>query len=364
MIAERKNFTLRRMPKFSWLLLSLFMVAGCCTYVPPRPAGPTAHYQIGEPVVLAGEQPSRLEFVPANLPLIQVRSTYLDHLPETVQYQEGRDFSIDRKSGTIQRTVQSRIPDYSTNILFGKTNFDHSQFPGHGNKPFFAYVDYAHKEKARWPAQPSQAKLLPETRKKLRAGGKLKIIAYGDSITAGGEATQPGLIYWQRWADALKQKYPHSEIGAVNGATGGDTTRNGLERLQAKVLDQQPDLVLVAFGMNDNNVPAFGVPLEEFKRNLGVIVDRIRAGTKAEVILVSAFPPNPNWRFGSREMENYAVATGEVAREKQCAFADTYHDWIVRAARKKPEDLLGNDINHPNDFGHWIYFQTLNRIGL
>ena len=27
------------------------------------------------------------------------------------------------------------------------------------------------------------------------------------------------------------------------------------------------------------------------------------------------------------------------------------------AARKKPEDLLGNNINHPNDYGHWVYFR-------
>jgi acyl-CoA thioesterase-1 len=354
------------MPKLSWFLLvaSLFVVAGCCTLVPSRPAEPNAHYQIGETVVLAGEQSARLEFPPANLPPIMVRSTYLDHLPETIHYQEGRDFIIDRKAGTIQRTLQSRIPDYSTNILHGKTNFDHSQFPGYGNKQFFVHVDYAHKEKASWPGQTSERRLLPHSHKKLRAGGKLKIIAYGDSITAGGETSQPSLIYWQRWADELKRKYPHAEIEAVNGATGGDTTRNGLERLQTKVLSQHPDLVLIAFGMNDNNVPTFGVPLDEFKRNLGVIIDRIRSDTKAEVILVSAFPPNPNWRFDSGEMEQYAQATGEVAHEKQCAFVDIYHNWIARAAHKKPEDLLGNDINHPNDFGHWIYFQVLNGLGL
>jgi len=25
---------------------------------------------------------------------------------------------------------------------------------------------------------------------------------------------------------------------------------------------------------------------------------------------------------------------------------------------------LANNINHPNDFGHWIYFQALEGIGL
>jgi acyl-CoA thioesterase-1 len=354
------------MPKFSLLCLAALLAAaaGCCTHVPPRPNEPTAHYQMGDSFVLAGEQPGRLQFLPTSLPPIKVRSTYLDRQPDTIQYQENRDFVIDYQSGTIRRTSASSIPDYSTNMLYGKTNFDHSQFAGYGNKPFLVYADYAHKEKATSLIQPSQKKLLPHTYKKLRGGEKLKIVAYGDSITAGGEATQPGLIYWQRWANELQRKYPRAKIEAINGATGGDTTRNGIERLQAKVLDQQPDLVIIAFGMNDNNVAPFGVPLEEFKRNLGVIIDRIQSGTKAEIILVSAFPPNPNWRFGSKQMANYAGATGQVAREKRCAFADVYPNWITVAARKQPEDLLGNNINHPNDFGHWIYFQVMNNLGL
>ena len=63
-------------------------------------------------------------------------------------------------------------------------------------------------------------------------------------------------------------------------------------------------------------------------------------------------------------MEAYAVATEQVAREKHCAFADVYHLWMSLVTRKQPEDLLGNNINHPNDFGHGIYFEALQAIGL
>jgi hypothetical protein len=80
--------------------------------------------------------------------------------------------------------------------------------------------------------------------------------------------------------------------------------------------------------------------------------------------LYSAFPPNPKWHFGSHNMAAYAETTERVAREEQCAFADVYHRWMSLAERKKPEDLLGNNINHPNDFGHWIYFQALQATGL
>lgn len=94
------------------------------------------------------------------------------------------------------------------------------------------------------------------------------------------------------------------------------------------------------------------------------MIDRIRAGSGAEIILFSAFPPNPKWHFGSHNMDAYAETTALVAREKNCAFADVYHNWQTLAARKRPEDLLANNINHPNDFGHWIYFQSLRAMGL
>jgi len=63
-------------------------------------------------------------------------------------------------------------------------------------------------------------------------------------------------------------------------------------------------------------------------------------------------------------MEDYAAATARVAAEARCAYADVFTNWQDLAARKKPEDLLGNNINHPNDFGHDLYFQVLRKMGL
>jgi acyl-CoA thioesterase-1 len=53
-----------------------------------------------------------------------------------------------------------------------------------------------------------------------------------------------------------------------------------------------------------------------------------------------------------------------VAQETGCAFAAVFNNWQMMAARKKVEDLLGNNINHPNDFRHWVYFRVLAELGL
>lgn len=339
--------------------LALAMVglfAGCATAPSNRLA-----QQTGESMVFIGDEPSPLAFPPARQPALRLRSTYRPE-PATILYEEGRDYRVDYDRGTVTRLPGSRLPDFRTNVLHGQEEFDHTKFPGYGNKPFFAYADYDLATPVVWPvATPSAAKL-PATRAKLAAGGALTIVAFGDSITNGGEASVPELIFWRRWADDLQAKYPRASIKTVNGATGGDTTTRGLQRLQAKVLAERPDLVLVGFGMNDHN--RRGVPLPDFERQLREIISRIRAATTAEIVVFSTFPPNPRWAHGSHRMAEYAAATARVAAETKCVFADVFGSWQALAARKRPEDLLANNINHPNDFGHWIYYRVLAALEL
>ena len=341
------------------LLAGGFALGGLGCATSPAPSSLTR--QTGESLIFDGETPSPLAFPPAPASPVVLRSTYRPG-PATIVYEEGRDYRLDRAAGTISRLPGSRLPDFRTNVLHGQAQFDHTKFPGYGNRPFFAYADYTPAAPVRWPQQAPPTAHLGKTRAKLAAGGPFTLVAFGDSITHGGEASAPELIYWQRWAADLRTKYPRTRIEAINGATGGDTTTRGLQRLQAKVLDARPDLVLVAFGMNDHN--RRGVPLPDFERQLHELVARIRAGTTAEVVLLSTFPPNPRWVHGSQRMADYAAATARVATATGCAYADVFGNWQTLAARKRPEDLLANNINHPNDYGHWIYYAVLSALGL
>jgi acyl-CoA thioesterase-1 len=44
--------------------------------------------------------------------------------------------------------------------------------------------------------------------------------------------------------------------------------------------------------------------------------------------------------------------------EASCAYVDVYNTWIKVLQRKDQSSLLGNNINHPNDFGHCLYLQA------
>lgn len=325
---------------------------------------PSLNHISGESVVLVHQDAARLLLKKIHPRSVVVRSTYLPRAPKSITYEQGRDYTVNADAGTIARTADSRIPDFSTNVLFGKEDFNHGNFPGYGNLPFTVFVDYDADESIKLaPDAIDVSTLLPKSTAKLHEHQPLKIIAYGDSITAGGEASNQELQFPFRWAESLRKQFPGTKITVENGATGGDSTPQGLARLQEKVLSRKPDLVLIAFGMNDHNrADVGGTPIPAFIANLKSIAMQIREKTGAEVILLSTFPPNPKWHFGSHQMEKYAAATKQAADELKAPYVDVYGIWKQVLERKDPESLLGNNINHPNDFGHWLYLQALNSL--
>lgn len=311
----------------------------------------------GESVLLAGEAPAHLLYTRIDPASVQVRSHYDPAAAGSLVYEAGRDYTLDAAGGALARTHNSRIPDFSTNVLFNQKEFDHSKFPGYGNLPFFVYLDYtAEAARPAYTVAP-QPGGVPKTHAKLAAGGALKIVTFGDSISAGGEASSEALRFDHRFAAQLRTHFPKATISVENGATGGDSTVQGLQRLEEKVLTRAPDLVLVGFGMNDHNKN--GVTVEDFEANLVTIVRQITARTGAEVILLSAFPPNPDWKHSSHRMEHYAAATQRAAAATGVAYADVFGVWQAVLTRKDLPSLLANHINHPNDYGHALYADAL-----
>lgn len=315
----------------------------------------------GDSLVLTGSTPGRLLHDNLAEGSVVVRSAYDAEAEGVVVYEAGKDYVVDLENGEVARVAGSRIPDFATNVLYGQENFDHSKFPGYGNGPFLVYVDYVTEAGGPVAVEHDARALLAGTRKKLGAGGPFKIITYGDSIAAGGEASALPLRFDERYAADLRVRFPKAEITVENGATGGDTTVQGLARLEEKVLTRGPDLVLVGFGMNDHNVNS--VPEGAFEENLVSICAQVKDRTGAEILLFSAFPPNPKWMHSAHRMEVYAAATKRAAARAGVAYADVFGVWQGALARKDPPSLLANNINHPNNFGHWLYFEALRAVG-
>ncbi len=311
----------------------------------------------GESLVLAGAKPGNLCFDQVVKGSLTVRSTFAADQAGSIVYGEGLDYVVDYAQGTIARTPGSRIPDYSTNCLYGKDDFDHTKFPEYTNHRWFVWADYRTTDGKQWAKPNDQSQYLKTVRAKLEAGGPFKIASYGDSITAGGEASEVRYRLQQRFAQYLQARFPKAVVTVQDASISGYASQQGVDwfdQYLGKV--DKPDLVLVGFGMNDHNIGT--AEPETLRKNLVLITKMIRERKGAEVILFSAFPPNDHWHYGTHRMAQFALATKQAAAEAQCAYVDVFSTWEMVLRRKDPSSLLGNNINHPNDFGHWLYEQA------
>ena len=310
----------------------------------------------GESLVLATTQAGRLCFDSLVKRSVIFRSTYQRQNTNSKIYVEGVDYIVDYEKGEIQRTINSSIPDYSKHVLYEKKDFDHTKFTDFSNHPYFIWVDYATKNGERLAQPNDQTKYLVNFRKKLESGQPVSIVSYGNSITAGGEASSTEFRFQFIYGNYLKSVFPQANFKIDDVSIPGYSSKQGIEWWDTYIGKTSPDLVLVGWGMNDHNKG--GNSPEQFRKNLVKLVAMIKERKNAEVILYSAFPPNDNWHYGSHSMELYAAATKQAALEANCAYVDVYSAWMKVFKRKDQSSLLGNNINHPNDFGHWLYAQA------
>lgn len=91
------------------------------------------------------------------------------------------------------------------------------------------------------------------------------IICFGDSLTEG-----VGAGNGEDYPSVLTRQLPYP---VINAGRRGDTSADGLSRLERDVLGQNPRLVIVLFGGNDF---LRRVPPSETKKNLEEIVRRIQ----------------------------------------------------------------------------------------
>lgn len=317
----------------------------------------------GESLVLHGEATGNLLFQNIRMGTISIRSNFSANEPGSIVYKEGEDYLVDYKLGTVRRIKGSKIPDFSLSNTYGIKDFFHQKLPDTSNKPYFVWVDYEAPKGSFFAVSNYQKRFLMNSREKLEKGGAFNIATYGDSITAGGEASKKEFFFTQRYLAFLQREFPNSKIQMVDYSISGYSSFEGLAWFYKKPNNfstpslgaaEHLDLVIVGFGMNDHNI-IDGVEPKQFESNLIEIARLVKKKYDADVIFFSAFPPNENWYYGTHRMQEYANATRMAAIKTDSAYVDVFGVWAKVLARKDQSSLLANDINHPNDFGHWLY---------
>jgi putative membrane-bound dehydrogenase-like protein len=158
---------------------------------------------------------------------------------------------------------------------------------------------------ARYPATPSStpaANRFPHLLEKLRSGEPVRILAWGDSVTAA--VYLPPAERWQeQFVARLRTKFPQAKIELITEAWGGRTTTAylneppGSEHNYAeKVLATKPDLVISEF-VNDA-----GLPPEHWTNNYRKIYDDFRS-IGADWIILTPHYIRPSWMGLEKERD-------------------------------------------------------------
>ena len=195
-------------------------------------------------------------------------------------------------------------------------------------------------------------KYVERTRQELESGADATIVCFGDSITAGYAVRRgfPSFLL-----ESLRQRFPDSKIEMINSGISGDTSQDGLSRLDWAVLSYEPDLVTIDFGINDC---VLGLSLEEFEMNLVEMVRRIRAGPDSEILLLSS-QPLESPPYDQRVLDYYQTVE-RVAKEMNVGFVDVYGAWMKRVRAGMPLDsLILPGLDHPNEAGYRIIAEEL-----
>ncbi len=298
-----------------------------------------------------------------------------------IEYKEDVDYIIE--DGKIKRTANSSMPYFemdeyylnSPDSIAIKVINEKADTPltgtkylkyGEGNTFTKNQIAITYRHADTWQGTKPQGKStrLANVLTKIRNAEDVNIVYYGDSITTGCNASgtsaggniapyMPG--FFNMINEYLENKYG-CFVFSSNTAVAGWNTSQGLEAVESRVLDKNPDLLVLGFGMNDMNTP-----VASYKTMIKSMIDQLHAkNPDANVILIGTTVPNyeSDW-YGNQE--HFIGALNELENEYNfVAVADmtTMHKDIF-AQGKRYRDVTGNNINHPNDFVVRAYAQVI-----
>ncbi len=202
---------------------------------------------------------------------------------------------------------------------------------------------------------------LPHLMQRLRNQEPVSIVLSGDSISAGYNASkftsaEPGCPAYGELVGLSLQEHFGSHVTFTNYAVGGWNAARGLQQvIDDQVGRQKPDLVIIAFGMND----VFTRDAVAYQKNIRDIMEVIRTESpQTEFILVASMLGNVEWGMPMEQFPLYRQALQELCGPG-VVLADLTAIWEELLKHKSFYDLTGNGVNHPNDFGHVVYAQTI-----
>ncbi len=170
------------------------------------------------------------------------------------------------------------------------------------------------------------------------------ILVVGDSLSAAY-----GMLPEQGWVYLLQQRlqkkgYSHQ---VTNFSISGDTTENGLSRLQPALNQYHPKIVVLELGANDG---LRGLSLKQMRINLTKMVEQSQAVQAKVLLLGMKVPPNLGKIYTNRFHQIYH----ELANKYELSLVPFLLKNVAGLAEFNQEDGL-----HPNEKAQPLILDTV-----
>ncbi len=191
---------------------------------------------------------------------------------------------------------------------------------------------------------------LPRTRRILTEGGKLNILAVGDSIV--NDTMRSG------WVAKLRQAYPKAQITAAVYVRGGGGCQHYKEenRIARFVVPRNPDLVFIG-GISQKDIESIQAVILQLRAALPEVEILLATGTFG-----TADPrvPEELAKAAHSGTGPYGQALKQLAAEQKCAYLDMTTPWAeyIRSSGVHPHTFY-RDLVHANEFGEQILSKIL-----
>lgn len=290
-----------------------------------------------------------------------------------ILYREGRDYRV--VGGSLMLPEGTSIPYITKEEYYPAAPLPGASFRSRlsahpwllfGEGDFFhrrqIEVSYSHKEGwERFVPEILREKFI-RTLKKLKSGERTTLLFYGDSITEGYNAS--GFVgappYQAPWpslaASYLSRLFQNDRLFSVNSGLSGKDTAWAIQNLKERVTDYVPDLLVLAFGMNDGTL----LPEEQCERTARLIAEIEGSLPDTEIFLVSPMLPNEESACWGHQAEFEEIYADRLLK-KHPAVGLVRMTSLHRAllSSKPYYHMTGNNVNHPNDFLSRVYAQAV-----
>ena len=198
----------------------------------------------------------------------------------------------------------------------------------------------------------------------------ITIVAFGDSITESGHQELN-----DRWPEvlsrSLQKRFPNINIQVINAGVGGNTSREGLRRIDQDVLKHQPQFVTVEFGNDGTWEDDRRVNLEEFVANFDLIKTKVAEASGGRMIVLTFTPVVDRWHQfcdmeffklqGGLDMfgEQYRKVTREFALSRSLPLADIDQALRREMAAYGPDSCILSDGVHLTALGNRVVAATV-----